>query len=361
MKKIQNTKLEKVDVEEFRRLYEQELKTFRELAKIYKVSSSTIRLFAIKNGIKIRERGNIKEKEYHLVSPFKQEIKTEDIEKFRELFYQCVPQEKIAKELNVCSRAISRAIKEMGLIRPKSMKSRDQYDNSLDDKIVQMYNEGKSSTYIGKELNMTHRSVLSHLKHCGVRRRTLSESQFCYNDKEIPSELKSFETMYDMYVIQKMSKKDIGEQLNVTPRVIDRVLKEFGIHIRNNSECKFGLMVGEKHPNWKGGRSPLYMRLRTYFQTNQARKVIKRDGCKCMECGSTKKLQVHHIKHFKDIFNEILSEHPDLDVVKDKEELYKIMTNDERMNDLNNLITYCKYCHYKVHGYNLIKKEEDIC
>ena len=34
------------------------------------------------------------------------------------------------------------------------------------------------------------------------------------------------------------------------------------------------------------------------------------------------------------------------------------MTKDERMNDLDNLTTLCKECHYKVHGYKHRKRDE---
>ena len=94
------------------------------------------------------------------------------------------------------------------------------------------------------------------------------------------------------------------------------------------------------------------MRIRTYFHVNQVPVVVKRDGKKCTLCGSKKRLNVHHIRPFKEIFHEILSEHKDLDVDKNKEELYDIMVHDGRMNDLDNLITYCRECHlFKIHGY----------
>lgn len=343
-------KKEEININLLKKQYEVDLMTLKELSVYYEMSVSTIRRLMIKNGVEIRERGNIKEKEYHLVSPLKQSVN--DIDKMVALFNKCLPVNDIAKELNVSPKAVYRTIKEMNLVRPKSMYSREQYNNEKDEEIIKLYNEGKSSTEIGKILNLTHRTILNHLKHCDVKRRTLSQSQFNYHKKDIPKELEDFETLYDMYVINRMSKKSISEQLKVAPHVIDRVLKAFGIHVRNDSECKVGLMVGPNHPNWKGGRTLLYVRIREYFRIKQVKQVIERDGKKCTICGSKKKLHVHHIKPFKEIFQEILNEHPDLDVIKDAEELYQTMVNDWRFNDLDNLVTYCKDCHlYKIHGY----------
>ena len=120
--------------------------------------------------------------------------------------------------------------------------------------------------------------------------------------------------------------------------------------MRGSSEAKFGLMVGDKHPNWKGGRANLYVRLREFFKVHQTQKVLERDNYECQMCGSKHSLQVHHIKHFKDIFEEILLENKDFK--NNEDELYKIITNDKRFNDLDNLVTYCKECHlFKVHKY----------
>ncbi|MGN0966184.1 MAG: HNH endonuclease [Candidatus Coprovivens sp.] len=151
-----------------------------------------------------------------------------------------------------------------------------------------------------------------------------------------------------------MSKKDLGEKFNCDPCVIDRVLREYNIPIRNNSESKVGLLVGEKHWNWKGGITPLARRLREFFGVNQVIKILERDHYKCQMCGSKKNLQVHHIKHFKDILKRILDEHPDLDPITNINELYNIAVKDKEFLNLDNLITYCKDCHLgKIHGYNL--------
>jgi hypothetical protein len=73
-------------------------------------------------------------------------------------------------------------------------------------------------------------------------------------------------------------------------------------------------MSGEKHPNWKGGRSALPYA----FDFKKTRDKIKsRDNLKCRICGTNKNLCVHHI-------------------------------DSNKLNDSeNNLITLCNKCHSK--------------
>lgn len=343
-------------IELVKHLYVDEIKTTREITEIlgWRNCGKVNRILR-NNGVEIRPKGNIDGKEYHLTSPFKQDVG--DVDEMIRLFNECVPVREMSKKLGVYTNAIYRKINELGLVRPKSMKSRDQYDDSKDEEIIKMYNDGMTPNQIAKEVGISRSSVKNHLKHCGVELRDISKGLFAYNKKEFPKELENYETLYDMYVVQRLSKKNIAETLNVATHVIDRCLKNLNVHVRGNSEARIGLFGGPNHPNWKGGRSGLYVRLREYFRITQIGDVVKRDGKKCQMCGSTHKLHVHHIRPFKDIFEEILSEHKDLDVVENQEELYEIMRNDKRFNDLDNLITYCKECHlFKVHGYK--KKEQ---
>lgn len=340
-----------LDYDEIARLYKEEKKTTKEISEILgNCSYSTVNRVLRRMGIPIREKGNIDGKEYHIVSPFKQEI--EDVESLTSMFCSNVPINDIAKKMNVSPKAVRRKVEELGLKRTKSMMSRNFYNGERDNFIKKLYEEGKSTTDIAKEIGVTHRTVINHLKRCGVERRRLFESHYIKSGKTFPIDLEDFETVYDLYITRRLSKNDISKMYDVSPNVIDRVLKKHGITKRSVSESKIGVFSGEKHPNWKGGRTGLYARLREQFAIYQAKPVLKRDGNKCQLCGSTHKLQVHHIKPFKDIFEEILSEHGDLDIKTDEEKLFKIMINDRRLNDLNNLITYCKECHlFKVHGY----------
>jgi 5-methylcytosine-specific restriction endonuclease McrA len=54
----------------------------------------------------------------------------------------------------------------------------------------------------------------------------------------------------------------------------------------------------------------------------QRKVVLKRDGYRCVKCGATKGLQVHHIKKWEG----------------------------ESDNFLENLITICSICHHKLHA-----------
>lgn len=339
-----------VNTNEVVRLYTEEKMSQREIGEILGVNRHTIGKYLAQKGVKARKPGESENKVYES-SKSNKEIVSDD-EKMKRLFFECIPINEIAKELGVGRRAVERRVKELGLVRPKSMMSRDQYDDSKDDDIIKMYNDGMCPEEIGKIVGLSRAAVKNHLKHCGVKLRDISEGLFKANGKDFPEILNNHDELYDLYVIQRLSKLDIAKTYNVAPHVVDRCLKKLDIHVRGVSECKFGLMSKEKHPNWKGGVCSLYARLRQYFKARQTAKVLKRDEYKCQICGSKHKLQVHHIKYFKDIFNEIISEHPNLNLLDNEDELFEIMINDFRFNDLDNLITYCKECHlFKVHGY----------
>lgn len=330
-------------------------KTMCDIAKEFGVSYSTIQRTLKKYGIPTKPNKSYKRKP--IISPFKEEVT--NIEKLKGMFNDCVPIMTIANTLGVGRRAVERKVKELGLVRVKSMMSRKQYSKENDEIIVKLYKEGKTQEQIADIVGLSRSGVKNHLKHCGVKMRDISEALFRHNGKEFPKELASYETLYDLYIIQRLSKKDISATYDVSSNVVNRLLKKYGIAIRGYSESKFGLLTGEKHPNWKGGVSTLYSKLREFFKNRQTKIVIERDGHKCGICGSDKNLQVHHIKHFKDIFNEILGENKHLTIEKNEKELFDIMSKDKRFNNLDNLITYCKDCHlFKIHKYRRHQQRE---
>lgn len=95
---------------------------------------------------------------------------------------------------------------------------------------------------------------------------------------------------------------------------------------KKNSESK----IGRKNPNWKENKAP------KREPWNWLKKQVKeRDNFECKICGYEKKLEVHHIKPWKD----------------------------RGKHEMNNLITLCHDCHWKMHKlirekkFDLYKKE----
>lgn len=218
-----------------------------------------------------------------------------------------------------------------------------------DNFIIEKYLNGASTTEIGRMLNVSHRTVILRLKKNNITRRSLSESQWNFKNKIIPEDFNNRDIMYDLYINQRLSKKDLGIKYNCDPCVIDRVLRNLNIDVRDNSQSKIGLMIGDKHPNWKGGISSLSQRVREYLTNKHITfEVLKRDNFECKICGSKKDLDVHHIISFKFIIDRIVDEHPDIDINTD--EMYKYCISDKELNNLNNLITVCSDCHHKIHG-----------
>lgn len=314
-------------------LYEQYVQKERPRAEIAKecgISEAGLKSVLIKYGIK----------KNHFVYPIK------EIQQYLQEGKTVV---EIAKYIKCSETTIYRIMKKLGLsINYKP--NYKQYDNSRDGIIISMYLDGYSSTEIAKALNSTHITILNHLRHNQVPIRTFVECQFNYLNKEVPKELNSYESLYQLYITQGNSKKDIAKILNIDAGSVDTALRKFNIPIRNNSKSKIGLKCGEKHPNWKNGITPLHLRLREAFGTQLTKQILRRDGFKCTKCGARGKLHVHHIKHFKDILWEIINENPSLDIQKDADTLYNIIVKDSRFLDPNNLITLCPSCHYKEHS-----------
>lgn len=334
-------------------LYINKQMTCKEIGDLIGIKHGKVLWWIKKFNIPVRSTGNIKGKEYHFEAHNKINF---DNDRLAEVYLSGYTMKEMEKIFHCGRDAIRRQAKKLGLKRSpeicKQLLSTAKMDTSYDDLIVSLYEQGLSSTEISNILNWSSVTILNHLHRLNKESRTLSESQFIHNKKEYPTDLDDFEKMYDMYILNHMSKKDIGFQYNVDPQVVDSRLKKHGIKIRGNSDSKKGLRVGEKHPNWKGGRTGLYMRLREYFATNQIKDILKRDHYECQLCGCKKKLQVHHIIPFKQLFEEILNEHPELNIIKNEHELYDIMRNDQRLNNYDNMITYCKDCHlFKIHGY----------
>ncbi len=96
---------------------------------------------------------------------------------------------------------------------------------------------------------------------------------------------------------------------------------------------------GENNPNWKGGITPLNEEIRASHKNKMwIKSIFNRDDHTCQECGTRGgTLHAHHIKEF----NKIIKEN---NIENFEDSLYcKSLWN------INNGVTLCKECHYKLH------------
>lgn len=103
-----------------------------------------------------------------------------------------------------------------------------------------------------------------------------------------------------------------------------------GIHLSPMSEFKKGNNMGENNSNWKGGITPINNKIRKSKEyTRWRNRVYLRDNFTCCHCNKkcdSKNIIAHHIYYFSEI--------PEL-----------------RFN-INNGVTLCRSCHFKLHQYN---------
>lgn len=232
----------------------------------------------------------------------------------------------------------------------------DQYDEEIKDMYI---NQMLSTVKIAEHFGCSARTIGLKLERMGIKRRSLIEAQYASTGRHEPQEFQSYETMYELYVEQKLNKDELGKRFGVSPSCVGRALMRLGIPVRGTSEAQRGMRNGDKHPNWKGGITPLTLRIREYYQLHLAPIIRERDGYKCQLCGNNSNLHTHHIRHLSDIINEILEEHADLDPVDDINILYNIIIRDSRFLDLDNLITYCSDCHINIHKSQLAAKSHN--
>jgi 5-methylcytosine-specific restriction endonuclease McrA len=95
---------------------------------------------------------------------------------------------------------------------------------------------------------------------------------------------------------------------------------------------------GDKHYKWNGGSTRLNKSVRTMTEHRRWMDGVKERDKQCTICGSTNKLESHHIVELAVMIAE-----------------NKIKNRDDARNcpalwDLNNGKTLCEDCHYKVHG-----------
>ena len=95
---------------------------------------------------------------------------------------------------------------------------------------------------------------------------------------------------------------------------------------------------GDKHYKWKGGSTRLNKSIRTMTEHRRWMEAVRERDKQCTTCGSTDKLESHHIIELSVLIFE--------NGIKNREDA----RNCSALWDLSNGKTLCENCHYKVHG-----------
>ena len=107
--------------------------------------------------------------------------------------------------------------------------------------------------------------------------------------------------------------------------------------------------IGDKNPNWLGGVTPFYERLRTSLVYRQWRKtILKRDKC-CVLCSTGQELEVDHIKQFAIL------------LVGDNITTLEQARDCEKIWELNNGRVLCKSCHKTTPTYSNRQFRKTLC
>lgn len=107
-------------------------------------------------------------------------------------------------------------------------------------------------------------------------------------------------------------------------------------------------LSGERHPNWKGGITPLVMRIRELHEYSTWRTaVLTRDNYTCRSCHETKTtLNAHHnTVPFSILFMNFLKEYDQFSPIEDKETLVRLAIKYKPFWNVDNGITLCDRCH----------------
>jgi len=200
-----------------------------------------------------------------------------------------------------------------------------------EDTLRELYvNQRLSTQEVADEFGCTGSAIFRWLKKHDIPIRSQSEGQ----QLNTP-ELRDEELLRDLYVSQELSTRTIAERIGCSSHTVSRYLRKYDIETRE-SDWKIAA-EGEENPSWKGGHQHGY----GYNWEAQRAKARKRDGYQCRRCGMTQaehieetklRLHVHHIERKESFVNEDGEFDPD------------------EANCLDNLITLCASCHYRLEG-----------
>jgi hypothetical protein len=132
--------------------------------------------------------------------------------------------------------------------------------------------------------------------------------------------------------------------------------REYAVRMRKNRlNGTIPTLYGKSSSQWNGGTTPINNMVRSdkRLYENWIYPILKRDEFKCVDCNSTKQLEVHHNdKTMADIISEFVDKSKEYTFDEKK----SIVSDVIQYHTLENVsgVTLCKNCHTKLHpSYNI--------
>ncbi len=248
-----------------------------------------------------------------------------------------------AKLLKMSVGFVRKALKRKGVKSRSLSEGRKVTTGVTDEQILNLYDQGwamrKISEHFGKSKNFAEYRI----KEMGVK--DIRQIGF-YNEQRTR--------------LSKEEQTELCDDYKNGMLLID-IAKKYGFGVKNsiynilhkhNIKLKGGKdQTGEKNGFWKGGISPLHIRIRQSPRGKAWRQaVFERDHFTCVMSGEKEKINAHHKKEFSKIFEEFLQKHAHLDPIIDCEELFSLSQDHEEFWDVNNGISICEEMHKLIHG-----------
>lgn len=159
--------------------------------------------------------------------------------------------------------------------------------------------------------------------------------------------VRNVDYMRTLYLDKKMSVPEIANHLKLSNTTVLTGLKQCNIKLRTIEEALTGksrpASQGSKNHNWKGGLSGWRKLARGRLNEHFVRPIMQRDNFICQWCESKKNIVVHHHKRtFMEIVNLIKQKCDENNI----DEFVSAIVNEHSLDDG---ITICKVCHDNFH------------
>ena len=252
----------------------------------------------------------------------------------------------LARECGVSSDTIVYNLKRVGVDHwvTKTKTSLNDLEEHFS-AILSRYMSGESLRLLGIEYGTSDATIKKFLIFHGIKTRSIEEARSLYYKRETNVDLlNDSDWLRRAKEDYRLTNMQIADIIGCDQKSIHRRLEKYHLIKRPRG-------VKDIYIDDKTSRSLIY-KVRQKIYNGLAAKILRRDGFKCVNCGSQDRLQVHHKIRLITIIEDILSENQQYDVRNpvDKLKLYQIIINDSRFLDEGNMLTLCYDCHKRIHS-----------